>query len=908
MARTFTLKSVVAAFISCILPGLPSFTVHQDDPLAKIERSLGQWSKTHPQEKVYLHLDKPYYALGDTIWFKAYITVGSRHQLSALSGALYADLINGQGLIEKTLKLPVVAGTTVGDFTLPDTLAEGNYRIRAYTQWMRNAGEDYFFDRTITVGNPFEKELVTKATYVHTGGDKPLVTARLSFADGQGKALQGKKVNYRLMPLLSQNGFKQAVTDAAGMISIQLPAKQLAGVQGAYIETNLPMANKQQFRKNFPVKAGPGQSDVQFFPESGALVEGVTSRVAFKAVGVDGVGVAIKGTVTDGQGNEIAIFESTHAGMGVFSMRPQSGAAYQAQITYADGSKATVNLPKAQSEGLVLSVYQTVKDSVLVRVSASPGNYTPARSVYLAVQSGGEMLTAAQIKVSKPQTSVLLPSGDFPGGISQFTIFSETGEPLNERIAFINNADRMQLAISTTKQSYGPREKIDVTLDAKNRLGSPTAGSFSVAVINESRLPADEAAERTILTDLLLTSDLKGYIEKPNYYFSGDEPDRLKALDNLMLTQGFRRFAWKPLLAGSIAKPEFPAEKITTQISGKVLSFGGKPMANGKVTLLSLKGGIMRDTVTNAQGRFNFGGILLTDSIKFTVQARTPKNGKAAEIVMDDFAGQALNANPNTGDINTDIAGSTKTYLESTLKELEQSGMINRMQYLKEVSIKARPVANTALQGMLAIPAGHADQTLVPDQPELISNLGIYLQGKLQGVIFRPQGAVQNYPFQAGGRGEMPVRVIFNGRVLNSEPEIADVFDTNVIDPKDIARIEVVRTNQALLNYLGGPSLIVVTKKNYVIGKKYYNVANINPKGFNKTRQFYSQKYETDQARQQADIRSTVYWNPALKTGTDGKATFSFYNTDDPGDYKMIIEGINAAGEPGRQVYRYKVE
>ncbi|RZK69198.1 MAG: TonB-dependent receptor, partial [Pedobacter sp.] len=132
---------------------LLAFVPGNEDPIDRVINALSYWAKINPVEKVYLHTDKPYYALGDTIWFKGYVTIGSRHQLSAKSGALYVDLINEQDSILRTLKLPVNAGTTQGDFAIKDEWQEGVYRIRAYTQWMRNAGDDYFYDQTFTIGS-----------------------------------------------------------------------------------------------------------------------------------------------------------------------------------------------------------------------------------------------------------------------------------------------------------------------------------------------------------------------------------------------------------------------------------------------------------------------------------------------------------------------------------------------------------------------------------------------------------------------------------------------------------------------------------------------------------------------------------------------------------------------------------
>src|SRR3978361_36518 len=137
----------------CIFLLLIAFIPKGDEPIDKLVTTLQRWTDSIPQEKVYLHMDKPYYALGDTIWFKGYLTIGSRHQLSALSGALYVDLITDQDSLIKSLKLPVTSGMVMGDFILGDNYKAGSYRIRAYTQWMRNAGPDYFYDHTFTVGD-----------------------------------------------------------------------------------------------------------------------------------------------------------------------------------------------------------------------------------------------------------------------------------------------------------------------------------------------------------------------------------------------------------------------------------------------------------------------------------------------------------------------------------------------------------------------------------------------------------------------------------------------------------------------------------------------------------------------------------------------------------------------------------
>ncbi|WP_449439483.1 hypothetical protein [Pedobacter steynii] len=162
-----------------------AFTSRDEDPIEKLLTSLQSWVEYNSQEKVYLHTDKPYYVVGDTIWFKAYVTIGVKHQLSALSGALYIDLINEGDSIAQALKLPLMAGMAKGSIVLSDTvLREGNYRIRAYTQWMRNAGSEYFYDSTFSIGNSVANTVFAKIDYVYTkDGMQTKVKALIKYTD-----------------------------------------------------------------------------------------------------------------------------------------------------------------------------------------------------------------------------------------------------------------------------------------------------------------------------------------------------------------------------------------------------------------------------------------------------------------------------------------------------------------------------------------------------------------------------------------------------------------------------------------------------------------------------------------------------------------------------------------------------
>ncbi|MDB5152036.1 MAG: hypothetical protein JWR54_787, partial [Mucilaginibacter sp.] len=618
----------------------------------------------HPTEKVHLHLDRPWYGLGDTIWFKAYTVAGEHHQLSNLSGVLYVELISEQDSVVKRLTLPVDTGTSWGNFTLPYSYKPGNYRLRAYTNWMRNDSDAYFFNQTIRVG------------------------------------------------------------------IIDLSAEKVATKQYA------PATNNS-------MPASRGNIDVQFLPEGGELVNGLRSKVAVKAINKDGSPATIKGIVLDNDGNEIAEWSTQHLGMGDFALIPQQAKNYKARIICADGSTFTIDLPKAKEEGFTLSLNNSNADSIYLKVAANDPLYRKSQnaSFYLIGQSEGRVYYTAAAKLVNQVYTASLDKHRFPTGIAQFTLFSQSGEPLNERIVFIQNSDRLKLEVSAEKPSYAPGEKVKMGLSAKNAINTTVAGSFSVAVTDETKVPVDEPAETTILTDLLLTSDLKGHIEKPNYYFLNRSAQTDADLDLLMLTQGYRSFGWKKLLAGNEPQPVFRPETALS-LSGIIKTPSNKPVANGKVRLTSVKDLFVADTLTDANGNFTFSDINLQDSTKVVINAQKADGGDNVKIYFKEHTYPLVDNNKEQINHATEnIPEPLKEVMQKTYTSQQKNIRLDSLQkvrQLKEVRIEAQKAdfyhphysSNMKMSANLNGP-GNANQVLLGDKLVGCGRLSDCLRGKL---------------------------------------------------------------------------------------------------------------------------------------------------------------------------------
>jgi hypothetical protein len=549
--------------------------------------------------------------------------------------------------------------------------------------------------------------------------------------------------------------------------------------------------------------------------------------------------------------------------------------------------------------------------TILVRVNASKSAVAAAQSLSLVIQTGGNVHYASTIPINKPVFTMAIPAKELPSGIAQFTLFSATGTPINERIAFVQGNDLMNLKLSTTKATFAPKEKIEVTLEALDPKSLPVRGSFSVSVINEASVPIDESKESSILSHILLSSDIKGYIEKPGYYFNNPSVETKTNLDLLMMTQGYRRFAWKDIFSDNPMNLPFKAEKLTSEITGKLVTLNNKPLPviGGQVVLLSNKLGVIGTQITDANGGYKFSDLLMTNELKFSLQGKSEKGNNKVEIKVDKVREEIVTPNPNRADIDTDLRKTLQASFNNSKKleeDIQKRGMLGRTQQLKEVKITAGK--RKRVFGIDLILEGHSDQTVRYKAGDAsFINLYDWLKFRVPNIQFRRDDTDECGPVDVAVSRNEVMKIVVDGRTI-SPCESQDFFQ---MDPADIERLDIIRSNQALINMIGGSALAFTTKRGVGAMRIMYNpsMINFNPRGYNTVREFYSPVYNNDgNDSRVVDLRTTLYWNPGLTTGTDGKVKFNFFNSDGLGTHRVLVEGINADGTLGRQIFRYEVK
>jgi hypothetical protein len=897
--------------------------VQAQQPLDKTLGNLAKQSADYPFEKVYLHMDKPYYGAGDTIWLKAYAVAGASHVPSMISGLLNVQLINQKGMVIRALKLRLEAGLANGDLPLGDTVSAGNYRLRAYTNWMRNAGEAFYFDKTFPVVNAVSSKVFTRTDFTFSSaGAQPTVDAVIKYFGLDEKPFAGKPVTYEVNIGSHTVSKGNGTTDGMGNLHLSFPGSVTNGVT-ANISTNILLANKKIEHKDILVKALSPKVDVQFFPEGGHLVNGLVSKVAFKAVGPDGLGADVKGSVIDDQGNEVITFASTHLGMGTFFLSPQNGRTYKASITNADGSKWMAELPEAVDNGYVMAIHS---DSANVVVKISKKGYEgDTGGVSLVAQNQGEIFLQAKGAPGKTSFIAVIPKNKFPTGIVQFTLFSATGEPMIDRQVFVRNNDQLALAANTTQPGYQPRKQVTIRLNAKKPSGQPVKGDFSVAVTDESKVKTNEANENTILANILLTSNLKGYIEEPNYYFANITKTTDADLDALLLTQGYHSYSWKDVMGNTLPVISYQPERAIT-VSGKMTDKQGMALTRSKITLLA--DGTppqVTDTLTDGKGKFAFY-LDFMDGEKFTLKAPSAYHG-VARFEMDKPALSGT-LNKNLPDQETNFESRVNNYLQAEKSKYDAEvkyNIGNHSALLKEVKVStSRPKTERELKVERAVEfssnlngKGAADQVIVTEDIEGrgCPTWSDCLAGKIIGAVFVNGWPMLNRPitFSGGNKvsnGRQIMTIVVDNSILSINPSMPAESQLPQID--DVASIEVLRSGgfTAIYGTRGGPGVLIITTKhgNGFLNDFTTDGGHISPLGFFKPDAFYSPKYEVSKPEGPPDLRSTVYWNPSVKTDKDGNATISFFNADAKATYRVVIEGIDKNGSIGRKVFEYKVE
>lgn len=825
-----------------------------------------------PKEKLYLHLDKPFYGAGEKIWFKGYLVNATTHQDNSQSNFIITELINRSDSIVERKKIRRDSLGFHNAFTLPATLPAGDYYLRGYSNWMLNEDPDFFFSRNIKIGNSIDNTIVSSIEYQQE--DDTHYTAKIKFTSNVQAVFENTTIKYLYLEngKIKNKGKKK--TDENGWISISLPDLKSPAAHRIEVEFDDP---QYTYKRTFHLPVFTNDFDVKFFPEGGALLSIPHQNVAFKAQGADGFSKEVEGFLFNSKGDTLTNFRSEHNGMGIFTMNPVDNETYYVTVRTNDSITKRFDLPAIEPKGISIAMSH-YKQEIRYEIQKTEATEWPQK-LFLLAHTRGKL--AILQPINPKRTFGKMNDSLFTEGITHFMLIDEQGNALSERLIFVPDHKPNQWQITADQPTYGKREKVSLQIAAKDNEGNPVEGTFSVSITDRKSIQPDSLADN-ILSNLLLTSDLKGYVEDPAYYFLNQDARTLRSIDYLMMTHGWRRHKMENVLRTPSLNFTNYIEKGQT-ISGRIMGFFGANVKKGPICVLAPKYNIIATTETDEKGQF-IVNTSFRDSTTFLVQARTKKGFAGVDILMD----------PPQYPVATHKApyfnGATtfmEDYLMNTRDQYYMEGGM-RVYNLKEVTVTAkreRPSSKSIYTG------GINTYTVEEDR----------LQGYGQTA------------FDAASR--LPSVTITNGSEIhirnNSEPAIIVIDDIVYEDASDILKdiqvsdmssISLLRGADAVIlgpRASGGAVVITLKDPRNLPARPAQGIITYTPLGYSESVEFYHPTYDTPEKKnaQRSDFRSTVYWNPELRLDAEGKATIEYYTPDSTAPEDIIIEGVDKNGK-----------
>ncbi len=843
----------------------------QNDFSKTIAKRFSQLWYYTPQEKVYLQTDKPYYSTGEDLWFKAYLVNASTHIQNTKSMFVYVELIDKSDTVMSRVKIRKDSlGIFSGNIKLLPEWPAGKYTLRAYTSWMQNAGTDFFFSKVIYIGNRIDDRILCKPEFGTYKEGKVLVT--LNFINTYGSPVADKEV--KILRSWIQTGKKsnQATIDKTGKIVFEAEIDS-AGISKKYIDLSIKEPGLK-FRDKIYFPDFSKDFDVQFFPESGTLLDDELQTIAFKGIGGNGLSVDLEGMIFNQNNEEIAEIRSFHKGMGKFVMKTNPGDTYYAVIT-SKGLTKKFELPKTQVNGVGIRITNgrgRLNYSFINKTAFENKHYS------LLIHTRGVVYFLRPLVESEGA----IPEIVLPPGISVASVIDSVGNTYCERLVFVKPSALPVVKMLANKTTYGRRDPVVLDFNTFSADGKPFKGNFSISVTDTGNVLNDSTSDN-ILSYLLLSSDLKGYIEDPAAYFTDNSAVTREKLDVLMLTQGWRRFNTADYVKGKYPENNYFME-IGQTISGKVVNLFQKPAKGNDIIFLSpYKNRIVLEN-TDSLGRYLIQGIEFPDSTTMILKAKSKTKLVDVEIIPD---------NDEFPPINTFIPEDKYKNAEPPAKYFQ---MIKEKYYneggmlivnLEEFTVKAEEKKTNDMTNFYA---SMADTNIDTEKLEEFPGMGI-----LELLAMQPGIQVNGESVSIRNASGNPLFII-------DGIETDQIQDVEYINSFEIENIAIFKgASTSFFGSKGGNGVVAITLKKGVITKSITppSLIHVTPLGYQKPVEFYVPKYDVDSIRKQAkpDLRTTIYWDPKIQSDDNGSFQVKFYTADQPNNYRIILEGISNKGE-----------
>jgi len=636
----------------------------------------------------------------------------------------------------------------------------------------------------------------------------------------------------------------------------------------------------------------PEEIYLDFLPEGGMLLEGQMNTIALKATDKDGNGVPVEGEILDSKGSSVAWFKTTYKGMGSFDFIPVKDESYTVRTAaYPDFHHRIIDIVK---EGIKIEFESEDRENLHFRVLSNVPTFI-GRTYYFAISHHGDVIFYKKFVPKKNIFPITVNKDALPLGINRMVLMDEQLLPLSERLYFSSDYQINEIKIKADKQAYETRSRIRLRLSDGKEMDANSWSNLSMAVVDEFA-SNKEGPSMNILSWLLIDSELKGHIESPLDYFSDDDKITSSAkLELLMLTQGWSRYVWN--------HPEESLACIAEDKEGFALSgevhkvLGNKPAIDGSVELKIFNSNFMHtdEVDLDQNGRFLFSNVSFMDTASVFIQARNKRDKLAFKLslnpVFNRFPGISANNYPEEKKFEYKQAELYQKQYEN-LQALKEYTLKSGAFYIDEVTITER--RRKPDDGHFRIYAKPSNSLQVTERDITYLNVFDYMQGRFAGVTVSKDGSVSIRG--PSGFGPRPPLFILDGLPVDKEILLS-------IPMNDIDQVEVLKnpSETAIFGTRGGNGVVsIFTKKGGVPDySDRYIPGTIAEKlaGYTAYREFYSPVYTKENLHsERPDHRIVQYWQPNIFT-ENGKASVSFYSSDDISRYRIYVEGITSEGK-----------
>ena len=781
-----------------------------------------------------------------------------------------------------------------------------------------------------------------KAYVVNPVNNRPNELSRVLYAElvsPEGRVLQTQKLKiidgqcngqFSLAELLHPGFYEvRAYTalmlnwDSSTIFSRVFPIFNAPLSEGKGMYDN-PMMNRTSHVERLPYmrekEPKTEKINLQFFPEGGHLVEGLQSVVAFKVTDKKGNPLPVSGRLFNNRDEEISTWSTLHDGMGQFNLMPVSGETYYVQINGEKGKMQRFDLPVALTCGYTMSINNLRDDKVCIQVARNEQTDT-TRALGMTVMCRGQVILFDQIQWNDQKTyHYELPKAKMPEGISQITIFDTEGRIYADRMVFISPKRTINFSLTGKKDSYRPKEMVELGFKLTDPTGAPLHTMFSLAIRDaDTETPTNRSYGGGIAANLLLSSEIKGYIHNIDYYFEADDQPHRLALDLLLRTQGWRRYDWQQMANPEDFKVEYPAEEGIV-IRGDLTSMFRNRAKDGAEIIIYLYHG---------NGDHKRGACIANEKGEFAFQAED-FNGRwiMHTITKEDEKEKEMNVNLKKTPSPVKrpyVYGETDLFTKKSEKE-QKAFTPDSLSYEEEIY---QELGKQRWENLLPTVKIESQKEWMSERVRRWHNLIYDMEDERMTIDETGENYLKEFvewleetnPFfdydldtgsiAATYKGK-PVKFFItqvgtNGWLVENniafnvqDLTIEDVEAIAISDkPNAVLALSVNGMDSYMSDTMPNKDAVVISvfvRNDYFRRKEHKARRTTKVQGFTPAIQFYLPDYSFADLPDEKDFRRTLYWAPYVTTNKQGEASIRFYNTPTCQRIKVCAEAVTFGG------------